>query len=113
MSSDPYSSLTPEELALLPHDNRTPQFLASIWSLAGVASAFLCLRIYCRMLKSRQLWWDDAILIASWVGTYTYIHTSCLIQGLLIWELEGLYDDRDGSPDVHVDPRLWNTHLGH
>ena len=67
--SDPYS---PEELAVLPHDNSAPQILASIWSLAGVATVFLCLRIFCRMLKRRTLWWDDAILIASWVGPHSH-----------------------------------------
>ena len=74
--SDSYS---PEELALLPHDNGAPRLLASIWSLAGIATAFLSLRLYCRMLKRRSLWWDDAILIASWVGAYTHPHASCLI----------------------------------
>lgn len=72
--SDPYGSpleLTPEELAALPHDNSAPRLLASIWALAGIATVFLCLRIFCRLLKRRVLWWDDAILIASWVGTQT------------------------------------------
>ncbi len=65
------SDLTPEELAALPHDNSAPQLLASIWALAGIATAFLCLRLFCRILKRKALWWDDAILIASWVSART------------------------------------------
>jgi hypothetical protein len=82
--SDPYGSpepLTPEELALLPHDNSAPQLLASIWALAGIATLFLCLRMYCRLLRRRIMWWDDAILIASWVSSLRP-HTNCWIQGV-------------------------------
>jgi hypothetical protein len=67
MGSTP-APLTPEELAALPHDNHATELLASIWPLVFVATVFLCLRIYCRLLKRRSLWWDDYILLASWVG---------------------------------------------
>jgi hypothetical protein len=59
---------TPEQLAALPHDNAAPKLLASIWSLFVVATIFLSLRVYCRILKRRSLWWDDYILIGAWVS---------------------------------------------
>lgn len=38
----------------------------SVWTLLGVATIFLVLRLYCRVVRSKQLWWDDYILVASW-----------------------------------------------
>ena len=65
------AALTPEELAALPHDNAAPRLLASIWTLAFISTVFLALRIYCRLLRSSSLWWDDGILIAAWVSNTT------------------------------------------
>ncbi len=59
--------LTPEEFAALPHDNGGPKLLASIWTLGFIATVFLGLRVYCRLLRRQHLWWDDGILIGSWV----------------------------------------------
>ncbi len=59
--------LTPEELAALPHDGQAVKLLVSIWTLGFIATIFLSLRIYCRMIKGQRIWWDDAFLIASWV----------------------------------------------
>ncbi len=61
------STLTPEQLAALPHDNQASKLLGSIWTLFSLATIFLCLRVYCRMLKGQRLWWDDAILAGAWV----------------------------------------------
>ncbi len=61
-----------EELATLPHNNEARQLLASIWTLSFLATVFLSLRIYCRLLKRQRLGWDDGILIASWVTTYAH-----------------------------------------
>jgi hypothetical protein len=71
--------LTPEQLAALPHDSQATKLLASIWTLAFVATVFLCMRIYCRLLKARRLWWDDGILIAAWVRT-TFQRSDCDFQ---------------------------------
>lgn len=90
MSSTPESNpeqyaapapLTPEQLAALPHDNQAPKLLASIWSLIFVATVFLCLRIYCRLLRGQRLWWDDSILIASWVRANLFF-------GVKLWAQE-------------------------
>ena len=60
--------LTPEELANLPHDNQAALLVASIWTLGLIATVFLALRIYCRVIRAKRIGWDDAILIASWVS---------------------------------------------
>ncbi|KAK0648575.1 hypothetical protein B0T16DRAFT_325546 [Cercophora newfieldiana] len=45
-----------------------PQVNFIIWLLTAVSAAFLALRVYCKFLRHRGLWWDDHVLIASWVG---------------------------------------------
>lgn len=40
----------------------------AIWVLTSVSGVFLALRIYCKFLRKRGLWWDDHVLVASWVG---------------------------------------------
>ncbi|KAK4154919.1 hypothetical protein C8A00DRAFT_13996 [Chaetomidium leptoderma] len=57
--------LSPEQLAQLPHDDRGPMLIGVSWGLAVVAAAFLALRVYCKHITKRRLWWDDWILIAS------------------------------------------------
>ncbi len=37
------------------------------WILTSLATIFLALRVYCKFLRGRKLWWDDHFLIASWV----------------------------------------------
>ncbi|KAH6632708.1 hypothetical protein F5144DRAFT_260347 [Chaetomium tenue] len=84
--------LTPEQLAALPHDNAAPKLLASIWSQALLSTIFLSLRIYCRLLKRRSLWWDDVILIASWVciiiESSILSYATSLGYGLHIWDFD-------------------------
>lgn len=50
-----------------PIPNIGPSTAAAIWALVGAASLFLFLRIYCKIWKSRGIWWDDLVLIVSWV----------------------------------------------
>ncbi|KAH6634509.1 hypothetical protein B0J18DRAFT_22224 [Chaetomium sp. MPI-SDFR-AT-0129] len=82
---------TPEELAKLPHNDAAPVLVASLWSLASLATVFLTLRVYCRFLKRQYLWWDDGILIASWVcviiESAIVTHTTKLGYGHHIWDL--------------------------
>ncbi|KAG7284921.1 hypothetical protein NEMBOFW57_009536 [Staphylotrichum longicolle] len=49
-----------------PHDDRGPMLLGVSWGLTALASAFLGLRLYCKLNIRRGLWWDDWILIAAW-----------------------------------------------
>lgn len=51
----------------LPHENYGPQLNFTIWLLTILASGFLGLRVYCKFLRHRGLWWDDHVLIAAWV----------------------------------------------
>ena len=44
-----------------------PTLVASIWTLIAVSAIFLGLRVYCRLSRARSLWWDDHLLIASWL----------------------------------------------
>jgi hypothetical protein len=37
------------------------------WLLVGVSGLFMGLRLYCKTIQHRGIWWDDHILIASWV----------------------------------------------
>lgn len=46
---------------------RGARVTAVCWSLAAAAAILLFLRIYCKMWRGRGLWWDDHLLIVSWV----------------------------------------------
>lgn len=41
---------------------------AGIWILFASTSAFLGLRLWCKIDRKHGLWYDDYILIASWVS---------------------------------------------
>jgi len=49
--------------------NQGPKVLISTWILVGLSFAFLVARIYCKARTKRGLWWDDHVLILSWVRT--------------------------------------------
>ncbi|KAK3312689.1 hypothetical protein B0H66DRAFT_643870 [Apodospora peruviana] len=42
------------------------------WLLTSVSGLFLALRLYCKFLKKRGLWWDDHVLIAAWASFYLH-----------------------------------------
>jgi hypothetical protein len=60
----------------LPHDDLGPQLNLVFWLLTGLAFGFLNLRIYCKIRRGRHLWWDDYVLIASWVNPPSPSHIS-------------------------------------
>ncbi|KAK3328721.1 hypothetical protein B0H66DRAFT_578817 [Apodospora peruviana] len=83
---------TPEELAALPHDNGAAKLNGAVWTLTAIAGTFLALRIYCKFLRHKGLWWDDIILIAAWVCitiecALLTVMTS-LGYGLHIWDFD-------------------------
>ncbi|KAK4220525.1 hypothetical protein QBC38DRAFT_462521 [Podospora fimiseda] len=48
--------------------NHGPQVLAVSWGLTALATGFILLRLYCKLLVSfRRLWWDDWLMIAAWL----------------------------------------------
>ncbi|RKU41325.1 hypothetical protein DL546_004840 [Coniochaeta pulveracea] len=81
---------TPEQLAHLPHDNAGTRLIASIWVMNVLALGFLIARVYCKFLRHRGLWWDDGILIASYLcitietGLLTY--SVSLGYGSHVWD---------------------------
>ncbi len=56
-----------------PHDDQGPQLNFTIWLLAILSFCFLALRIYCKFLRGRGLWWDDHVLVAAWVRLKQYL----------------------------------------
>ncbi|KAK1829704.1 hypothetical protein QBC39DRAFT_262389 [Podospora conica] len=72
---------TPDELPLLGDDDRGPILLGVSWILASMATTFLSLRIYCKVIVTgRRLWWDDWILIGGWFAIIaTNILTTVLV----------------------------------
>lgn len=44
------------------------QLNAVNWPLVAVSALFLSLRIFLKLRQRRSLWWDDYVLIISWVG---------------------------------------------
>jgi hypothetical protein len=55
----------------MPSFDHAPSLLAAAWTLLGLASIALGLRVYCKWSSGRRLWWDDGVLIASWVSPVT------------------------------------------
>jgi len=45
-----------------------PQLNVLIWLLISVSGLFLFTRLYLKNCQNRGLWWDDWILLASWVA---------------------------------------------
>lgn len=84
--------------------------LGAIWGTTVASGIFLGLRVYCKTARQRGLWWDDYILILSWVGTYFLLLTSTSLKSIFAdQEINGKavlaysYRDRDGY-DL---PRHW------
>ncbi|KAJ0151668.1 hypothetical protein CTA2_312 [Colletotrichum tanaceti] len=73
-----------------------PRVVASIWAMISVSTAFLFLRVYCKRVRTRGMWIDDHILIASWVFL--------LVSTVLTTELMRLGFGRatDFAPHMHT-----------
>ncbi|KAL8303064.1 hypothetical protein RB597_005301 [Gaeumannomyces tritici] len=42
--------------------------MKAVWSLFVFATVFILLRLYSKARRNNALWWDDYVLLASWVG---------------------------------------------
>jgi len=42
-----------------------------LWTLYAGATAFLALRVWIKVTRRHGLWWDDWILLVTWVRTLT------------------------------------------
>ncbi|KAK4144968.1 putative integral membrane protein [Dichotomopilus funicola] len=49
--------------------------LSVLWSLLTLSAAFVGLRIYSKLKRNRMLWWDDYVIICSWI--FLLISCSC------------------------------------
>lgn len=80
---------------------------AVIWSQVGASLFFLCLRLYCKFKKRSGLWWDDHVLVASWVRSVypSYVRALLLTTNVV----SGHLDDRIGINNVECVPRLRQT----
>ncbi|CAK7217929.1 hypothetical protein SEUCBS140593_003377 [Sporothrix eucalyptigena] len=61
------SSITAASVAGLPHDDYGPQLVILSLTLVLASALFLALRIILKINHRRGLWWDDYLLVASWV----------------------------------------------
>ncbi|KAF3360213.1 hypothetical protein VdG1_04940 [Verticillium dahliae VDG1] len=50
----------------VPTNDPAPTVVASIWVMMAVATIFLLLRIYCKAVRTRGMWWDDYIMLFAW-----------------------------------------------
>jgi hypothetical protein len=50
------------------------QLNAGLWTLFAGATVFLGLRLYIKITRRHGLWWDDHILIVSWVSPTCALH---------------------------------------
>lgn len=71
------TTFTPDQLALLPHNNAGPKLTGLMWAMCAVAAVFIALRIYCKISRGNKLWWDDHVLIASWVRFPPLVFAHC------------------------------------
>jgi len=74
-----FSGITPQPE--LPHNDFIKELNFTIWTLIVSSGGFLGLRIYCKLYRQRGLWWDDHVLIASYLvllisGVFASISTT-------------------------------------
>jgi hypothetical protein len=66
-----------------PMETNGPVIVGVSWFLFAFCSCFLALRLYAKLSRAHGLWWDDWILIFSWVsrdclsGSYAVSKPSC------------------------------------
>lgn len=68
-----------------------PRVYGIIWSLWALTTIFIVLRIYCRAVRAKKLWWDDWLLL----GAYGFLTLGVILQtvvfsmGYLVTVLSG------------------------
>ncbi|OAA56197.1 hypothetical protein SPI_07808 [Niveomyces insectorum RCEF 264] len=77
--------------ANLNHEDKRKYVLVSIWILTGLSLLFLVARVLCKFCTRRRLWWDDHVMILSWVALLasTVVSTWSVAQGegLHVWDV--------------------------
>ncbi|CAK7237478.1 hypothetical protein SBRCBS47491_009989 [Sporothrix bragantina] len=59
---------TAASVAGLPHDNYGPELVILSFGLVLASALFLALRIHLKVSHRRGLWYDDYLLVASWIA---------------------------------------------
>lgn len=49
-------------------DDRGPRLLVVCCMLVALAGLFLGLRIYCKVIRQKGIWWDDWVMMAAWIA---------------------------------------------
>jgi len=49
-------------------DDYGPRILTAVWLVGVLSGVVLGLRLYCKVKRSRQAWYDDYVLMAAWVS---------------------------------------------
>ncbi|OTA93997.1 hypothetical protein M434DRAFT_30330 [Hypoxylon sp. CO27-5] len=80
---------------------------AVIWVLIALATTFLGLRVFCKYRRGRGLWWDDWILIASWLILLVSGIISSISVAVVFFEHD--QDDQMGGHDVGLLTTITGT----
>ncbi|KAI0095320.1 hypothetical protein F4776DRAFT_677637 [Hypoxylon sp. NC0597] len=95
----------------LTNDTHTPSaghwVNAVIWVLISLATTFLGLRVFCKYKRGRGLWWDDWILIASWIILLVAGIISSISVAVVFFEHD--QDDQMGGHDVGLLTTITGT----
>lgn len=69
----------------------TTTAIASIWTMLSISTVFLGLRLYCRIARTQQTWWDDYLLIVGWglLVVAVGLQTAIFDAGYLVTQLTG------------------------
>jgi hypothetical protein len=69
-----------------------PLIVGATWALTLLAGVFLGLRLYAKLSRKQGLWWDDHILIVSWVRRLlnNSAHSSRLNVGQILLLVEAI-----------------------
>ncbi|KAL8297601.1 hypothetical protein RB597_007307 [Gaeumannomyces tritici] len=77
-------------------ENKGPSIVATAWSFTAASFLFMALRFWAKVSRSEgSLWWDDWILLVSWVLTYA----TALLNTIMVYALGS------GRHIFAVDPR--------
>ncbi|KAI1084326.1 hypothetical protein F5B20DRAFT_524503 [Whalleya microplaca] len=91
---------------LIPHVGHRTN--AIIWVLIALATAFLLLRVFCKYKRRKGLWYDDWLLIVSWV----IVLTSGILSSISIYVVFGGLDEMDMSKSKPDGITLLNFIMG-
>ncbi|KAI9147114.1 hypothetical protein HJFPF1_13146 [Paramyrothecium foliicola] len=90
----------------VPLVNPAPTVIGAIWPMTTIATIFFALRIYCRIARRGQTWWDDYILGLGWL--LLLAATSTLTQAMRFGHLTA-----DQSHGLEVALLVRVTHTCH